>query len=126
MVAIVRKGAIAAGIDENRRHRSTRPRDAHAADAFHAFALQAFNEAVPDRVIAEWSRKIRLAAEPGDGDRGIGGVAAPDGDELTRLHLGIRQRKRAYAKDLVQNRNAGAKNIRHVRKSSGRIRARRG
>ncbi len=126
MIPIVHNGAIAVSIDENRRHRCARLRDAHAVAALHAFALQPLNEAVPNRINTERRRKIRLAAESGYRDRGIGRVAAPDGDELARLHLGIRHRKRADAKNFVENRDAGAENFRHVRTGCGRLRARRG
>ena len=57
MVAIGRDGAVAARIDEDRRDRRSSAGDAHAAAAIDAFALQALDQAIPDRVLARRDRR---------------------------------------------------------------------
>jgi len=88
------------------------------------------DEPVADRVVAggpaERRREGDLTAEAGDGNGGIGGAAAADGDELARLHLGVGQRELADAEHLVEDRDPGAQDARHVRPGSGRLRPMRG
>ena len=64
-----------------------------------------------------------LAAEPRYGQCGAGGAAASDSDELACANFGVRHRKCANAKDLIESRNTGAKNIRHLRKDPARPQA---
>jgi hypothetical protein len=75
---------------------------------------------------AERRREGDLAAEAGDGDGGIGGAAAADRDELARLHLGVGQRELTDAEHLVEDRDPGAQDARHVRPGSDRLRPMRG
>jgi hypothetical protein len=127
MIPKGRNGAIASIVHKNCRHRCACTANAYAADAFHAVTLQAVNELISDHIIAsrpaERPCKIGLAAEPCYRKRGVGGTAARNGDKLARPDFGIRHWKRADAKNFVDSGNAGAKNIRHLRKGSGRPRA---
>jgi hypothetical protein len=134
MVAIGRDGAVAARIDEDRRNRGAGTRNAHASAAVDTLSREAVDQPVADRVTdraadrvfarrpAERPREGDLAAEARDGDRGIGGAAAANGDELARFHLVVRQREFADAEHLVEDRNSSAKDVRHLRRGSGRLR----
>jgi hypothetical protein len=120
-------GAIASIVHQNCRHRCAGAANTHAADALHAVTLKAVNELISDHIAAsrpaERPSKIGLAAEPCYRKRGASGAAAANGDELARPDFGIRHWNRADAKNFVDTRNAGAKNLRHIRKGSGRPRA---
>ena len=70
--------------------------------------------------------KRDLAAEAGNRHRGVGGAAAADGDELAGLRPCCRAAEIADAEHLVENRDARAEDVRHVRRGSGRLRPRPG
>jgi hypothetical protein len=128
LVTVVRDGSAAVRIHQNGRH-GRNPSVYPHAGAGDALGLKTRHDTIADRIVSiafpERSRKAGGAAEPRDGDRRIGGPAADDGDEVERPDLGVALREGGDAKDLIENSNPAAENVRAAQRSLRFIRSHR-
>ena len=124
---------LAFGIDQDQRHGRKRAGHAQRAAAVDVLAHENADNAVGDFVIAAAKRagKRHLAAEAGDRDGGIAGLAAAGDEEVGRLHLAAGIGEFVHPHHNVLHGAAGAQNsrdlfLRGVRQSRSRPPPRRG
>jgi len=83
-IAVGRNSACATVVDQDRRYRRTPALHLHAAGRVDVFTRQVGEGAFTDVIVAERPGEADAAAEPRNGDRGIGGAAAADRQKFLR------------------------------------------
>ena len=119
VVAIGHDHPLAARVDEDRGERRGHARNALAGRAVDLLARERGQHPVAVRVLAggaaERAGQRRPSAQPGDRDRGVGGAAAVDGEEILSLGFAVRLREALDPEDLVEHDDAGAEDVRRAR-----------